>query len=75
MYVYIKPATLPKATLLHRLHRCFSRFLNGTNGTKSRSASHKSLQINLLGILYQFFKHIALYTYIDYIILHHILYY
>ena len=32
-----KPATLLKVTLLHG---CFSRFLNCTNGTKSRSASH-----------------------------------
>ena len=31
------PATLLKSTLLHG---CFSRFLNCTNGTKSRSASH-----------------------------------
>ena len=32
-----KPATLRKLTLLHG---CFSRFLNCTNGTKSRNASH-----------------------------------
>ena len=32
-----KPATLLKLTLLHG---CFSRFLNCTNGTKSRNASH-----------------------------------
>ena len=32
-----KPATLLKVTLLHG---CFSRFLNCTNGTKSRNASH-----------------------------------
>ena len=31
------PATLLKVTLLHG---CFSRFLNCTNGTKSRNASH-----------------------------------
>ena len=33
----IKPATLLKLTLLHR---CFSRFLNCPNGTKSRNAPH-----------------------------------
>ena len=32
-----RPATLLKLTLLHR---CFSRFLNCTNGTKSRNAPH-----------------------------------
>ena len=32
-----QPATLRKLTLLHG---CFSRFLNCTNGTKSRNASH-----------------------------------
>ena len=32
----VLPATLLKATLLHE---CFSRFLNSTNGTKSRYAS------------------------------------
>ena len=32
----LQPATLPKLTL----HGCFSRFLNCTNGTKSRSAPH-----------------------------------
>ena len=35
---FIKVAgSLLKVTLLHR---CFSRFLNYTNGTKSRNASH-----------------------------------
>ena len=38
-----QPATLLKLTLLHG---CFSRFLNCTNGTKSRNASHVSCQIN-----------------------------
>ena len=33
----LQPATLLKVTLLHG---CFSRFLNCTNGTKSRNASH-----------------------------------
>ena len=33
----LKPATLLKVTLLHG---CFSRFINRTNGTKSRKASH-----------------------------------
>ena len=33
----LKPATLLKVTLLHV---CFSRFLNCTNGIKSRNASH-----------------------------------
>ena len=33
----LKPATLLKLTLLHG---CVSRFLNYTNGTKSRNASH-----------------------------------
>ena len=32
-----KPATLLKLALLHG---CFSRFLNYTNGTKSRNAPH-----------------------------------
>ena len=31
----LKPTTLPKLTLFHG---CFSRFLNGTNGTKTRNA-------------------------------------
>ena len=34
---YCKPATLLKLTLLHW---CFPRFLNCTNATKSRNASH-----------------------------------
>ena len=34
--ISLKPATLLKLALLHG---CFSRFLNCTNGTKSRSAS------------------------------------
>ena len=34
-----KPATLLKLTLLHG---CFLRFLNCTNGTKSRNTSHIS---------------------------------
>ena len=33
----VKPATLLKETLLYG---CFLRFLNCTNGTKSRNASH-----------------------------------
>ena len=33
----LQPATLLKVTLLHG---CFARFLNCTNGTKSRNASH-----------------------------------
>ena len=36
----LKPATFRKVTLLHG---CFSRFLNCTNGTKSRKASHITL--------------------------------
>ena len=35
--VILNPATLLKVTLLHW---CFSRFLNCTNGTKSRNAPH-----------------------------------
>ena len=35
----LKPATLLKLTLFHRF---FSRFLNCTNGTKSRKVSHLS---------------------------------
>ena len=34
---FAERATLLKVTLLHG---CFSLFLNGTNGTKSRKASH-----------------------------------
>ena len=34
------PASLQKVTLLHK---CFSRFLNCTNGTKSRKTSHQNL--------------------------------
>ena len=34
---FSKESTLLKLTLLHG---CFSRFLNGTNGTKLRNASH-----------------------------------
>ena len=49
-----KPATLLKVTVLHG---CFSRFLNCTNGTKSRNASqifiHKLFNISFL--LYHFF--------------------
>ena len=37
--ILLKPATLLKVTLLHG---CFSRFLNCTNGTKSRKASQIS---------------------------------
>ena len=37
--ILLKPATLPKVALLHG---CFSRFLNCTNGTKSRKASQIS---------------------------------
>ena len=33
----LQPATLLKVTLLHG---CYSRFLNCTNGTKLRKASH-----------------------------------
>ena len=34
---FLKPPTLLKVTALHG---CFSSFLNYTNGTKSRNASH-----------------------------------
>ena len=37
-YAQLKPATLLKVTLRHG---CFSRFLNCTNGTKSRKKHHK----------------------------------
>ena len=37
IYVMLKPTTLLKLTLLFG---CFSRFLNCTNGTKSRNARH-----------------------------------
>ena len=50
-----KPETLLKLTLLRG---CFSRFLNCTNGTKSRNASHLeklfSLQISLTCFCYRF---------------------
>ena len=37
----LKPATLLKVTLLHR---CFSRFLNSTNGAKlSKTSQGKSI--------------------------------
>ena len=39
----VQPATLLKVALLHG---CFSRFLNCTNGTKSRKASHIPWGIN-----------------------------
>ena len=46
-YTYIfEPATLLKVALFHG---CFSRFLNCTNGTKLRSASH-------ICIIYTFLK-------------------
>ena len=45
----LQPATLLKLTLLHG---CFSRFLNCTNGTKSRNASHMKLKL-ILGVPYQ----------------------
>ena len=38
----LKPATFLKVTILHG---CFSRFLNCTNGTKSRNASQLSSDI------------------------------
>ena len=40
----LKPATLLKVTLRHG---CFSRFLNCTNGNKSRNAPHISLVLFL----------------------------
>ena len=43
----LQPAFLLKVTLLHG---CFSRFLNCTNGTKSRKASHIMFQILLITI-------------------------
>ena len=36
----LKPTTLLKVTLFHG---CFSRFLDCTNGTKSRKAPHECL--------------------------------
>ena len=44
----IVPATLLKLTLLHG---CFSRFLNCTNVTKSRIASHIVKAFNCLKII------------------------
>ena len=41
--VGLNPATLLKLTLLHG---CFSRFLNCTNGTKSRNAPHMLIGTN-----------------------------
>ena len=49
----LKPATLLKLTLLHG---CFSRFLNCTNGTKSRNAPH----IPFFKSWYYFFLKISL---------------
>ena len=51
------PATLLKVTLLHG---CFSRFLNCTNGTKSRNAAHINVYLrcplysNLISLLFHF---------------------
>ena len=42
----LEPATLLKLTLLHG---CLSHFLNCTNGTKSRNASHSWICIQLKG--------------------------
>ena len=42
---YIKSAILLKLTLFHG---CFSRFLNCTNGTKSRNAPHLRKKISVL---------------------------
>ena len=45
-YFRLKPATLLKVSLLHG---CFLRFLNSTNGTNSRKASHFILCHEFLG--------------------------
>ena len=47
-----KPATLLKLALLHG---CFSRFLNCTNGTKSRKASHIFQLLSSVSLLYFMF--------------------
>ena len=41
-----KPATLPKVSFLYG---CFSRFLNCTNGTKSRKTLHTRLHLFQIG--------------------------
>ena len=46
-----KPANLLKLTLLHG---CFSWFLNSTNGTKSRNASHVMIETSKLHQLRQY---------------------
>ena len=43
-----KSSTLLKVTLFHG---CFSRFLNCTNGTKSRKVSHMINMINIIFII------------------------
>ena len=60
----ILPATLLKLTFLHG---CFSRFLNPTNGTKSRNASRISMQyypslssLSILIFLWLYFIHQAI---------------
>ena len=47
-----KPATLLKLTLLHG---CFSRFLNCTNGTKSRNAPHISAKPGIVMGFFSFY--------------------
>ena len=44
-----KPATLLKSALLYG---CFSRFLNCTNGTKSRNATHSEAETSAVSHLY-----------------------
>ena len=53
MAIWLKPATLLKVTLLHGR---FSRFLNCTNGTKSRKASHLNICNPVVFIKYDILK-------------------
>ena len=46
----LKPATLLKLTLFHE---CFSRFLNCTNDTKSRKASHITEALEIIAGLHE----------------------
>ena len=46
----LRPATLLKAALLHE---CFSRFLNCTNDTKSRKASHITEALEIIAGLHE----------------------
>ena len=53
----VKPATLLKVTLLHG---CFLRFLNCTNGTKSRNASQCFFFLIEIVMFVTYFNHVYL---------------